>query len=190
MQPMSEVEQEIRAEAFDETYEDVAPMLRTIAARFQQRFGGNYDDYHSELLEIFADLYLSDEFDPSLAKWSSWLYSKAWFKLIDKHKVGWRRKTEVADELISDKPDFPMTEWLESLPPDALVLASIVLECPKTRVPDYDAAIAAIEGLSAGRASVDDSGKFLRRVCRSILKTEGWCGRRINEAFKAVQQAL
>lgn len=190
MQPMSEVEQQIRKEAFDETCDDILPMLRSIASKFQKRFSGDFDDYFSEVQEIFIDLYLSDEYDPKRGMtFSSWLYYKVWYKLIDKHKVAWRRKREELTDDLAERRPFPMMEWLESLPADAAILVRLVLDYPKCPCDEADAYMEALQGLSEGK-NPDEGGKFVRRWCRRLLMDQGWCGARINKAFKALKNSL
>jgi DNA-directed RNA polymerase specialized sigma24 family protein len=96
----------------EQTYYDFENLIYDVCHKFQRRYGGNFDDLHSECNDLFLSILKS--FDPHKAKLSTWLRKKLWFGLLDLHKKGKRRKNYQPDISLNSISEDSETDLRDS----------------------------------------------------------------------------
>lgn len=192
MQPMSQAEQFVRADAFETTFLDMEPMLKLLAWKFASRTNCDIDDVFSDVQAIFADLYISGDYDPDRGSFKSWVHRKVWYKLIDMRKGAWKRQQQtlpMVEDVAVPSGEFPFLEWFDSLPEDASILLNLILNCHDYMTDESEAATEAMQELIEDR-NVKEAPRVIRRWAKQMLKAQGWCGARITGAFRTIKYSL
>ena len=91
-----------------ETYNDVQNLIRSVCNRFHHNRGGNYHELLSEANFCYLSVY--DSFDGSKAKFSTWLYRKIWWYLLEWERETKRKKYRHRECKLSDDFDTPLPE--------------------------------------------------------------------------------
>jgi hypothetical protein len=170
-----------------ETFVDVEAMLWGIVNKFIEKHGlifGTRDELFSDTAVAFVKAY--DAYDPeSDADFSTYLYYKAHYALVDRVKKAHRRKVKVLERTINENDAEPIEkeprwiQFLANLSDDAKAVVMLVIDTPigLTRIIERDF------GSKLNRMGV-------RLTLKSYLSGAGWSDRRIRNTFREITDNL
>lgn len=168
--------------AFEDTYQQCAPMLHSICHRFERVYGLPYEDLISEAHLAFARIY--QRWDPAKgASFSTYLYFCTTKKLIDycnkEMPHAFRPTEELNEETMGSESSTPnwREDFLHELSLSAAMVVRALLDTP------YDLRCCL-------RATRPRSRKDLFEIFREHFESLGWDGDIIAEAFTEIESLL
>lgn len=166
--------------AITETYYDVENLIFDTIRKFQQRYGGDFEDYASLANEIFLRAYRT--YQPGKGKFTSWLVYLVRIQMLEMVRRGAMRNARlprVYPEMEKmTKESFSLRDFTFELSDDAQTIIHMIFEMPN------DVKLAVME-----RGGPDEP-RNIRSGVREVLSDLGWAGDRIKESFNEIREAL
>lgn len=158
-----------------ETYNDVQKLIRSVCNRFSVNRGGDFDDLLSEANYCYLTVY--ESFDESKCKFSTWLYRKIWWHLLEWERTNRRKQYRRREYVLSSDFDLPLPEQFDieqlcnELSEDAAHVIRLALEKKEMDSTSY-------------------TNESKRRIIGETLADMGWAGGRILKAFRELTEVL
>lgn len=173
--------------AMTDTFEDCKEILERDVALHYRRYGGDLEELRSEANMQFVEAYV--RYEPSRGDFLTWCSFRVKKELYERFV---RRPTQKANRKLhqqnhdmdlhaEEDRDFWLMEFLDSLSPDAVVVAKLFLE----GVP-LDIRLHAME--RAGKKNY--TSRTLLCATREYLHDLGWSKRHANHVFDEIRSAL
>jgi DNA-directed RNA polymerase specialized sigma24 family protein len=169
--------------AAEETWLDLQGLKNSVILKFQQKYGGSWDDWESEAHEIFMKAW--ERFNPEKGKFSTWygfFLHKLFMEKVRRQAMFHARHQQVYTNLEGyTKPSksFDCMAFLKDLSEDAKLVAMLVLDTPN------DVKLAVLErnrNESIRNKMLDSITEFLTDL--------GWKEERVFSTFDEVSGAL
>lgn len=154
----------------EETYADVAPVIRSVVVAFQRRYGGDVEELESECYLHFMKAYNNHEIDKG--NFGPRIRYVLWNGLLDTKRVQAHRHAKLPRDPsvemneIERKARFDVDRFLNELSEDAAKVAKLALQSHRRNL------------------------SYTRSLLADILSDLGWAAERILECFGEIKDAL
>lgn len=172
----------IAQDAFTQSYQEVELLIFDTVHSFRRRYGGDFQELLSEARVAFCESYITYDDD---YPFSTWVRFKCWTRLLEDR----RRRARLygrpghpncplpLPNHLSHR-DFDLCQFLDDLPTDAGIVATMALEAP------LDVLLCL-----KGEFKIKNAHN-IRRALHEALVDMGWTASRIADAFETVRDAL
>jgi len=179
------MESTLRRTSLEETYKDVENLIYTITWKFQNKYGGIFEELRAEANLLFVIAF--DSYDPKKARFSTWLFHNIWNGLLTYkqtiHKqtpyTHYSKEESVSmHQEIEDKQGlFTKTfEILDEVGESAKTIIELILSPP--------------ESFTHISTKAGNSGCHIRVAIRQHLSSLGWTARQIRESFAEITEVI
>jgi len=166
-----------------ETFFDVESLIRKTVWRFIHTYGGDFEELYAEACSMYIDIY--DTFDEDLGAFSTWLYQRVFYGLLDKLRRTASRNASLPREhdtsVVDNAParqvnNYRLVEIYHDLSDEAKEVCKLVLDLPRT--------------ISYEADSRGGTTSCVRGAIRQFLLGAGWVNEQISETFEEIKEAL
>lgn len=169
--------------AAGEAYEDLHSLKCSVIQKFQQKYGGMWDDWDSHADEIFMSAWTRyDTKKGKFATWYAFLLYKEFMEKVRRQSMKGAKLKQVDYNLeLYNKPkdSWNCIEFLRDLSEDARMVVMLVLDTPN----DIKLAL-------AERSRIESLRDKMIESIQEFLTDYGWDPDRIYSSFDEVTQAL
>ena len=166
-------------ETAEQKYKNVEKLINGLIEKFMFVHGGNQEDLQSVCNETYV--IALNLHDPTKSKFSTWLYNRLWWAMLDNYKQDILRTTRFEDISLdsTEKNDYNHTflpELYAILTDDAKCICETLLELSPELIQSFK-----------------DFGPHVRKTRRALkhlFLDLGWSKRRITRAFKDIKLNL
>lgn len=171
----------------DDAYLSVKGMIYSLAKRFNNQYGGEFDDIIGEANLIFVTAY--KKFDASRGALTTWIYCKVWHGLVGKarrYAKEAKKATEYAEVKRVDenlrqqgcvRPNTFLLEFMDSVSKEAREIITLALDMPD------DVVQLAIQYGGQPRNARD-------AIKRHFYEEAGWTWRQVRASFNEIKEVL
>ena len=123
------------------SYPAVERLIHDIAWKFNSRYGGDIEELIAEA--NFLYMLAKDNYDESKAEFTTWLYCKVWYGLLNFIRREYRHihmsieslEDKEGNEFVDNIPDktkpFSLLELIDELPDDTAFIVRLLFNAPK-----------------------------------------------------------
>jgi len=178
------MESTLRRTSLEETYKDVENLIYTITWKFQNKYGGIFEELRAEANLLFVIAF--DSYDPKKARFSTWLFHNIWNGLLT-YKQTIHKQTPYTHYSKEESYSFQETEdkqnsfirtfeILDELREDTKTITQLILDPP--------------ESFTKITPKKGESGCHTRVAIRQYLSSLGWTARQIRESFAEITEVI
>lgn len=168
-------------DAMGETYNDVRGLLVDTCCKFQEKYGGDLEEYISETSDYFCRAFLKYRKNKR-AQFTTWVRHRVWLNLLENYRRQQMRNKRIPrtgydpDNYVAPpSPEFNLQDLLGALSEDAATVVQLVLEEP----------VEFTELLKRQRGRRDTKLQTYIQDC-----LDGWSRRRVENCFQEIREAL